>query len=96
MAPEIRDQLRRAAREPGGDLDPAALQRRVRQLRRRRVGSTVAAAALLVLLVPLGQAGLERLRQRVKRRHRPAPGPGGRRRCQHDRRQDRAQHQQDA
>jgi hypothetical protein len=63
MAPEIREQLRRAARDPRADLDPAALRQRVRQLRRRRVASTVAAVALLALLVPLGQAGLERLRE---------------------------------
>jgi hypothetical protein len=68
MAPEIREQLRRAARDPRADLDPAALRQRVRQLRRRRVASTVAAVALLALLVPLGQAGLERLRE-------PAGGP---------------------
>jgi len=71
MAPDIRDQLRRAARDPGTDLDPAALQRRVRQLRRRRLASTVAAVALLALLVPLGQAGLERLREPVQVVDRP-------------------------
>jgi len=74
MAPEIRDQLRRAAREPGGDLNPAALRRRVRQLRRRRLASTVVAVALLGLLVPLGQAGLERLREPAGAVDRP-PGP---------------------
>jgi len=63
MAPEIRDQLRRAARDPRTDLDPAALRRRARQLRRRRVTAAAAAVALLVLLLPLGQAGLERLRE---------------------------------
>jgi hypothetical protein len=78
MAPEIRDQLRRAARDPRADLDPAALRRRVRQLRRRRVVSTVAAVALLALLVPLTQAGLERLHQPsgvVDRPAGPEPAP---------------------
>ena len=74
MVPDIREQLRRAARDPGGDLDPAALRRRVGQLRRRRAGSAVAVVALLVLLVPLGQAGLERLRQPAGVVDRP-PGP---------------------
>jgi hypothetical protein len=71
MAPEIREQLRRAARDPRADLDEAALRRRVRQLRRRRVASTVTAVALLALLVPLGQAGLERLREPVSIVDRP-------------------------
>jgi len=71
MAPEIRDQLRRAARDPRADLDPAALRRRVRQLRRRRLGSAVAAVALLALLLPLSQAGLERLREPVNVVDRP-------------------------
>ena len=74
MVPDIREQLRRAARDPGGDLDPAALRRRAGQLRRRRAGSAVALVALLVLLVPLGQAGLERLRQPAGVVDRP-PGP---------------------
>jgi Kelch motif len=76
MAPEIRDQLRRAARDPRADLDPAALRGRVRQLRRRRLGSAVATVALLALLVPLGQAGLERLREPTEVLDRPvAPTP---------------------
>ena len=61
MAPDIREQLRRAARDPREELDPAARRRRVGQLRRRRAGAAVAMVALVVLLVPLGQAGLERL-----------------------------------
>jgi hypothetical protein len=61
MVPDIREQLRRAAPHPREDLDPAALRRRVGQLRRRRAASAVALVALAVLLVPLGQAGLERL-----------------------------------
>jgi hypothetical protein len=65
MAPDIREQLRRAARDPRADLDLAALRRRVRQLRRRRMASTAAVVALVALLVPLGQAGLERLREPV-------------------------------
>jgi Kelch motif len=75
MAPEIREQLHRAARHPGADLDVAALERRVRQLRRRRLASMV---ALLALLVPLGQAGLERLREPAEVLDRPvtpAPAP---------------------
>lgn len=78
MAPEIRDALRRAARHPRTDLDPAALRRRVRQLRRRRLASTVMAVALLALLVPLTQAGLERLQQPsgvVDRPSGPEPAP---------------------
>jgi hypothetical protein len=75
MAIEIREQLRRAAREPRGDLDPAALRRRVGQLRRRRLAATVAVAGLLALLVPLGQAGLERLRAPVGAVDRPAGPP---------------------
>jgi len=71
MAPEIRDQLRRAARDPRADLDPAALRRRVRQLRRRRVASTVTAVALFALLLPVGRAGLERLREPVNVVDRP-------------------------
>ena len=71
MAPEIREQLRRAARDPSVDLDPAALQRRVRQLRRRRLASMVAAVALLALLVPLGQAGFERLHEPARVLDRP-------------------------
>jgi hypothetical protein len=74
MAPEIREQLRRAARDPRADLDEAALRRRVRQLRRRRVASMVTAVALLALLVPLGQAGLERLREPTEVLDRPV-GP---------------------
>ena len=73
MTPEIREQLRRAAPDPGADLDVAALRRRVRQLRRRRLVSTVAA---LALLVPLGQAGFERLREPARVLDRPVtPGP---------------------
>jgi hypothetical protein len=76
MAPEIREQLRRAARDPGVDLDLAALRQRVRQLRRRRLTSTTAAVALVALLVPLGQAGLERLREPARVLDRPvAPTP---------------------
>jgi hypothetical protein len=76
MAPEIRDQLRRAARDPHAELDEAALRRRVRQLRRRRVTAAAAAVALLVLLLPLGQAGLERLREPAEVVDRPvAPEP---------------------
>jgi Kelch motif len=75
MAPEIRDQLRRAARRPRGDLDPAALRRRVRQLRRRRLGSMAAAVALLALLASLGQAGLERLREPIDVMDRPVGPP---------------------
>jgi hypothetical protein len=75
MVPDIREQLRRAASDPRGDLDPAALRRRVSQLRRRRVGSALAAVALVALVVPLGQAGLERLRQSAGAVDRPPPGP---------------------
>jgi hypothetical protein len=75
MAPEIRDQLRRAARHPRGDLDPAALRRRVRQLRRRRLGSMAAAVVLLALLVPLGWAGLARLREPIDVVDRPVAPP---------------------
>ena len=74
MAPDIREQLHRAAHDPRDDLDPAALRRRVGQLRRRRAGSAVAVAALLVLLVPLGRAGLERLRDPAGAVDRPS-GP---------------------
>jgi Kelch motif len=75
MAPEIRDQLRRAARDPHPELDVAALRRRVRQLRRRRLASMV---ALVALLVPLGLAGLERLREPAEvldRQVTPGPAP---------------------
>ena len=76
MAPEIRDRLQRAARDPRADLDEAALRRRVRQLRRRRLASTAAAIALVALLIPLGQAGLERLREPAEVLDRPVtPGP---------------------
>jgi hypothetical protein len=74
MGPDIREQLRRAARDPRGDLDTVALRRRVGQLRRRRVGGAVAVAALVVLAVPLGQASLERLREPAGAVDRP-PGP---------------------
>jgi hypothetical protein len=73
MVPDIREQLRRAAREPRGDLDQAALRRRVGRLRRRRIGSAVAAVALAALLVPLGQAGLDRLRDQAGAVDRPGP-----------------------
>jgi hypothetical protein len=76
MAPEIREQLRRAARDPGADLDVAALRRRVRQLRRRRVVSTVAAVALLALLLSVSRVSLERLREPAEVLDRPvAPEP---------------------
>jgi hypothetical protein len=75
MVPELRDRLRRAARDPRADLDLAALRRRVRQLRRRRLASTAAAVALVALLLPLGQAGLERLGESAERLDRPAPAP---------------------
>jgi hypothetical protein len=80
MAPDIGDRLRRAAHDPGGDLDLAALRRRVRRLRRRRLAATVAVVALVALLVPLGQAGLERLREPVQvvdqpGGPKPAPAP---------------------
>ena len=71
MAPEIRDQLRRAAHDPRTELDVAALRRRVRQLRRRRVTAAAVAVALLVLLLPLGRAGLERLREPAQVLDRP-------------------------
>jgi hypothetical protein len=74
VGPDIREQLRRAARDPRGELDTVALRRRVGQLRRRRVGAAVAVAAVLVLAVPLGQAGLERLREPAGAVDRP-PGP---------------------
>ena len=74
MVPDIRERLRRAAPEPRGELDTAALRRRVGQLRRRRVGCAAAGVALLVLLVPFGQAGLERLREPAGVVDRP-PGP---------------------
>jgi Kelch motif len=74
MGPDIREQLRRAARDPRGELDTVALRRRVGQLRRRRIGAGVAVAAVLVLAVPLGQAGLERLREPAGAVDRP-PGP---------------------
>jgi hypothetical protein len=74
MVPDIREQLRRAARDPRGDLDTGALRRRVGQLRRRRIGSAVAGVALLALAVPIGQAGLERLREPTGAVDRP-PGP---------------------
>ena len=78
--PDIGDRLRRAAHDPGGDLDLAALRRRVRRLRRRRLAATVAVVALVALLVPLGQAGLERLREPVQvvdqpGGPKPAPAP---------------------
>ena len=75
MAPDIREQLRRAVRDPRADLDLAALRQRVRQLRRRRLGLAVAAVALVALLVPLGQAGLERLGEPAEVLDRPAPSP---------------------
>ena len=74
MVPDIREQLRRAARDPRDDLDPVALRRRAGRLRRGRAGAAVAVVALLVLLVPLGQAGLERLRQPAGAVDRP-PAP---------------------
>ena len=74
MVPDIREQLRRAARDPGDDLDPAALRRRAGRRWRRRAGRP-GPGRPAGRPGPLGQVGLERPRQLagvVDRAARPA------------------------